>query len=165
MIDKELDLSHYLIQYKDPFPVMKALLSYPLCNWVNEYFNYTRDYESGLNYVRYCRDIIEVNKEQISPSEGEKWDMYLITLKLNMLDRLNLWQEYIEYFDSLIDKKTYLYYLSARYEIIKRKLNRKNIGKKTDHLKRHQSYMLTEEEMKLRYEAIINKLNFLINRH
>lgn len=164
MLDKDLDLSNYLTQYKDPFPAMKVLLSYPLCNWVNEYFNYTRDFESGLYYISYCRSIIEANREQISPSEYAKWDRYLITLKLNMLDHLNLWEEYIEYYDSLIDSKPYISYLAVRYEIIKRKLNRKSMGKNTEHLKRHQAYMLNEEEMKARYDAIINKLNFLINR-
>jgi L-rhamnose mutarotase len=164
MQDNKLDISHYLSRHKDPFPVMKVLLSYPLCNWINEYFLYTRDFEGGLYFVNYCRSIISANMKSIAPCELQKWDKYLIVLKLNMLDLLNLWQEYIDYFDTVFDSKLCnlrgLY--KERYDIIKRKLIRKNTGANVEHLKRHQACRLTEYEIKMRYEAIINRLNSLI---
>lgn len=102
---------------------------------------------------------------RIKPYEYQKWDKYLIVLKLNMLDHLNLWQEYIEYFETISDSKMYslqeLY--KERYDIIKHKLIRKKAGANIEYLKRHQANRLTEDEIRIRYEAIINRLNYLIN--
>lgn len=164
MLDNSLNISHYLSRHKDPFPVIRVLLSYPLCNWVNEYFLSTRDFEGGIFFVSYCRSIISANMKRITPCELQKWDKYLIVLKLNMLDHLNLWQEYIDYFDTEFDSKLYnlrgLY--KERYDIIKRKLIREKAGANTEYLKRHQACRLTEDEIRMRYEAIINRLNALI---
>lgn len=165
MLDESLNMSSLLSRYKDPFPVMKVLLSYPLCNWVSEYFICTRDFEGGLYFVNYCRNIVSANLKRITLYELQKWDKYLIILKLNMLDHLNLWQEYLDYFDIVFSSKLYSLHslYSKRYDIIKRKLIREKTGANVEYLKRHQACRLTEYEIRMRYEAIINRLNYLMN--
>ncbi len=191
MLDNSLDVSHYLSQQQDPFPAMKALLSYPLCNWVNEFFLITREYERGLYFVNYAYSIIYANGHRISPATYEKWDKQLIIRKLVMLDYSNKWSEYITFFNEVLTSRTYsttfsitskdkihemyifsedefyikahfLCFLEERYNITLRKLEREKAGKKTGHLRRHHKFMLSEEEAAIRYEAIIKKLNYLL---
>ena len=45
---------------------------------------------------------------------------------------------------------------SHRYDIISRKLEKRNAGKNIEHLKRHQQDRLTEEEIARRYELLIS---------
>lgn len=192
MLENDYSISHYLSHHKDPFPVMKALLSYPLWNWTSQYFLYTREYEKGLDFIEHAYSIIYANGHRVSPSEYEKWDSKLIIKKLVLLDYMNSWDEYIEYFDEVFDTKKYsitysntvkeniqdkyiisedeqylyvhfLWSMNERYTIFCRKSNRQKAGKKTDHLRRHHKYMLPEDEVKRRFEAIINKLHYVVN--
>lgn len=189
----EYNLFSYLIKLKDPLPNLRVLLSYPLCNWVNEFFLTTRNYYSGLKFTDYANEIICNNTDRITPGEYERMDKKLTTYKLVMLDFLNDWDEYINLFDNtLANKKYYVlypkhaqkhikdkyillddgYFISAhflcfmdkRYSIINRKLSRQKVGKSTEHLRRHHQYMLSDEEIEKRYKAIINKLEILIRR-
>lgn len=191
--NSNLNLYQYIKKYDNPFNVIKAILSYPINNWVNEYFLYTRDFEGGIFFVEYCYSVINYNYNHTPANKYEKWDIYLIMLKLNMLDHLNHWEKYIEYFDLVLTTRPYrvriyaqnskyinmryiisehgdflyvhfLWVADRRYEIIKRKISRERAGKRIEHLKRQQACLLSEDEIKIRYETIINRLNYLFNR-
>ncbi|MDK2801584.1 MAG: hypothetical protein PWQ70_3203 [Clostridiales bacterium] len=186
-------LQGYLKKYIDPLIALKELLSYPLCNFVHEFFTYTRNYESGLDFADYCYSILEINKDKLTDKEFEQFDKLLITLRLSMLDYLNRWGEYISYYENILSTKNYLltydksrndpdfnkyvvyederykyvhflYAVSHRYEIIKRKFNKWLNGKNVEHLKRHQQDRLSDTELQERIESIFARLDMYLRR-
>ncbi len=186
-------LQEYLKKYRDPFTSIKAILSYPLWNYVPQFFTYTRNYESGLDFVDYCYSILENSKDKLTDKEFEQFDKLLITLRLSMLDYLNRWGEYISYYENILSTKNYLltydknrnnpdfnkydvyederykyvhflYAVSHRYEIIKRKFNKWLNGKNVEHLKRHQQNKLSDTELQERIELIFTRLDMYLRR-
>lgn len=186
-------LQDYLKRYKDTYISVKALLSYPLCNFVNEFFTYTRNYESGLDFTDYCYRILEMNRDKLNDKEFECLDKILIRLRLSMLDYLNRWGEYISYYENILSTKNYLltydkgrndpdfnryvvyedkdykyvhflYVGSYRYEIIKRKFSKWLNGKNVEHLKRHQQDRLSDTELQERIESIFTRLDMYLRR-
>ncbi|TCX51983.1 MULTISPECIES: hypothetical protein [unclassified Dehalobacter] len=186
------NLAAQISQFKDPFLGLRLLLSYPLCNWVAEFFLRSREYEKGLEFIGFAQSVIEHNSGLIPELESEIYDRKLITMNLVLLDYLNRWNSYIEYFDQALASKPYtiqykkenqpavkekyivaedsrfvqvhfLYPLNERYNITCRKLARQNAGKSVEYLKRHSRAMLPEVEVNRRYTEIIDKLNWLLN--
>lgn len=98
----------HIWQYKYPFLVLRLLLSYPLCNWTAEYYLRSREYETGLEFIRFARKILDANVGRIPALELEIYDRKLITMNLVLLDYLNRWNSYIEYFDSTLASKPYV---------------------------------------------------------
>lgn len=172
----------YSVSNSNALKAVKALLSYPLNNWVSQYFVRTRSYRSELDFISKCYHILECNKDSITRNEYEAFDRYLIGLKLSALDKLNRWNDYIAFYDYILKNKAYvtkyskfkddqninafvLYedldykyvhflYGFRRYDIIKRKLKRKTSGKSTNHLKKHQQDKLAEEEYQKRLDEM-----------
>ncbi len=91
------------------------LLKYPMWNTVNSFFNRLRKFEEGLSFAEYSLDLVESNKEKLGKREFETYCTQLIFLKLNMMDCLNLWREYIEEYDRLLSDKNY--YFTYQYSL------------------------------------------------
>ncbi len=185
------NLTGYIAQQNDPLPGLRLLLSYPLSNWTAEYFLRSREYDRGLEFVDFARAVLARNAGRIPALESEVYDRKLITMNLVLLDYLNRWNSYIEYFDQALTSKPYfiqykkelqpavnekyiiaadirfvrvhfLYPLDQRYSITCRKIVRRDAGKSVEHLKRHSRSMLPWEEVDRRYAQIIGKLDWLL---
>lgn len=183
----------HLKKYKDPFVSVKAILCSSLWNYVGEFFICTRNYESGLDFIDYCYDILDLNREKLTDKEFEHFDRTLIGFKLAMLDYLNRWSEYISYYEELLKTKDYvstyvksrndsefnkfvmyednnykyvhfLYLGNHRYEIIKRKFAKWLDGKNVEHLKRHQQDRLSDEELEERFNVLCYRLEIFLRR-
>lgn len=92
-----------------PLDVVRILLSYPYCDFVNQVFKRTREYEAGLYFADFCYAVIGENVGIISEKEFFAWDKMLINLKLNMFDYLNYWNDYVSLYDYVLQSKEYTY--------------------------------------------------------
>lgn len=133
---------------------MAILLSYPMANFTSQYFIRTRDYDKGLQFVNKCQYIISTNKTSISCENLEKWELYLLTLKLALLDYSNDWEAYVELYNKEPTLSSHPA-IAKRHGIICRKLARKRAGKPIEHLKRHQKERLTLSEQERRYAEML----------
>ncbi len=91
----------------DRLNTLRALMTYPMINWVSQFFSRTRDGGTQLYFVRYCREIIEEYDAEISAEEREAFDRELIHYELSAYDRLNWWQEYVNFFEETRNQKPY----------------------------------------------------------
>ncbi len=91
----------------DKFQVVDKLLSYPMINFINQFFSRTRNYWLCLNFVDICREIIEHYKSigYVSSKRYEELDRIQIGYELNSYDHLNLWDLYIQMYEELKNKK------------------------------------------------------------
>lgn len=175
------DNNYVTIKDTDRLEMLHVLLSYPLINYLHQFFNSTRSWDVELNFVQYCRKIISKNIGKLTEKEIEDFDKSLIYCEFNALDRLNFWDEYIFLFNHYLKEKQYsvcycrfrsdpvfdsyilyqddtnkyvhfLYLTHRRYETICRKQKRLLDGKSTEYLKRHQKLQLNDNDLKERYE-------------
>lgn len=190
----QMDNLSQIIGYTDKLSMLRALLSYPIINWVSQFFSRTRSAETKLYFVEYCRDIIKQNRDKISEDEYAEYDQALIHYELSAYDRLNLWDEYIILFEKTLEEKSYtmkysasrddpvfnsyvlrqdrnckyvhfLYTSDRRYNIIRRKQKRMEDGKTVEHLKRHQQDRLSEEELSARYAEMARLFEYIKRQH
>jgi hypothetical protein len=117
------DLTTYsrLAGYTDNLAALRFLMSYPITNWVSQYFTRTRSQEAQLRYVEYCRAIFEQSVDKIEPhkpdpfhfgaarkSEYERFDRTLLGHEFCAYDRLNRWHDYICLFEKTLREKHYI---------------------------------------------------------
>ncbi|WP_206458656.1 hypothetical protein [Anaerovorax sp. IOR16] len=144
-----------------------------------------------MDFINYCICVIEYSNSNCSDEEKKLWSIKLSRFLLFLYDRQNLWSEYILHFDELLKRKDlffeyyeppsffvpdvyiieqknaavklhFLYAADERYQIIKRKIEKKNTWKNVEHLKCHQQYSLSSKELDRRYRKIINKLKEIV---
>lgn len=179
-----------ILGYTDNLNMLRVLLSYPMINWVGQFFSRTRDGDTELFFVDNCREIIRQNMDRVSADEYARFDKELINYELSAYDRLNLWQDYIRLFEEVRKEKSYtikygasrndsvfnsyvlhqdsdckyvhfLYLSDHRYKIICRKQARKEAGKGVEHLKMHQKDALTDAELEARYNELARLFEYL----
>lgn len=169
------------------FDLVISVLDTPLFILFEEIFKKARYYELGLDFFYICQDELQKNKEQIEDWVYDIYQADLISLKLEMLDYLNRWDEYISYtheiLDTLFIENRLNFYIDSvnkryiikdkkgrrrihflckfenRYDIITRKIRRRNAGKSTAHLERHQQDRLSYEEIERRYKMVVDFFN------
>lgn len=151
----ELDQFTQITGYSDKLAMLRSLLTYPMINWVSQFFSRTRSGDAELYFVDYCRGVILQNMDKISGDEFLKYDRVLIYYELSAYDRLNLWHDYIRLYEDTLSKGIHsLDALKPRYEIICRKQKRADEEKTVEHLRRHQQKALTEDELNTRYAEL-----------
>lgn len=64
-------------------------------------FQRMRNYEQGLLLAEDLLDFLHKNANQITQQERNKWEPDFIGFKLQMLDYLNYWRDYIAYFNEV----------------------------------------------------------------
>ena len=101
----ENNISNYSSSHsKDSkFELIVSVLDSNLMLLFNEIFKKTRRYELGIDFYNVCQKELNSNKDKI---EAWKYDLYqedLIQLKLEMLDYLNEWDEYISFTNEILD--------------------------------------------------------------
>jgi hypothetical protein len=172
-----------IIGYTDKLKMLRALMKYPLSDWVRRYFDRTRSFETQLYFVEYCRGVIRYHRAEIGDEEYAEFDIWLIRYELDAYDRLNMWGEYIWLFEKTLRETCYfdiygaerndptlnsyimgqsgcykhvhfLYACDNRYRVIQRKHERSGDDKKVAHLKRHQQDQLSKEEVNVRHEEL-----------
>lgn len=100
--------------------------------FLQEYYSLVPDYRDGLDFINFAYEIIGAYKSKVPHERFMRWDICLITLRLEMLDKLGRWKEYRDYFDEM-------YKAHPNYQ--------GHYSKKAKHLKidRAHPYMLDED--------------------
>jgi len=193
-IDTSLAIFGAINIKKDRLKAVRAILSYPLINWVSQYFSRTRDADGELMFVSFCNEVLNAEKGKLMNREWEQCDRALIHYELSAYDRLNEFDKYIELFnacrrdkpytitysknrnDEIINKYVlyedqvykyvhFLYGVDFRYQIILRKYEKQRKGKLPDTMLRRQMEDLTPEEYDLRIEQLQKLLDYIISRY
>lgn len=184
-------LTNEIKTIKDPFAAVRAMMSYPIWNWVQEYFMRLRDYERAMEFVCYCTDEIDKNAEKCTADDLRNWFEKISGFTLALYDHLNLWEFYIEYFDELLEDKSnpvcyrfpneahikpqyiirfepkfmYVHRLATldfTYNQVKHKLEQANAGHGIERLKRKQQDKLTDEEIAKRHQQMVERLFYVL---
>ncbi len=77
----------------------RTVMSYPIWNFVQRAIIDTRSYEHGLNSCIVFLQFTEHFRTQLDKKEFESNSIKLYSLVLGMLDRLDRWEEYLEFYD------------------------------------------------------------------
>lgn len=154
------------IQSKDFVSMMRVIFRAKIFMPIVEVYRYTRTYEQGLSVAGYLIETLNEHIHQVTTEEWNKWMVYFLHLQLKMLDYLNRWEDYIACFDQVkqamtngqLDASYDYLFLTNRYEIILRKLDKKKHGQKLGGLLRHQQSQLTKEEVDYRFDRALHLL-------
>lgn len=97
----------FLDPYSDKLQLINKLLSYPMINFVSQFFTRTRNYWLFLDFTENCKKIINYYNDQnkISQERYEELDRILIGYELASYDYLNLWNLYIQMYNELKNKR------------------------------------------------------------
>jgi len=191
-LDDSLKLFTDLSVGKDYLGAVRAILSYPLINFVGQYFGRTRDGEAQLHFVSLCRDVINSNIEKLTASEAEEYQKIFLYNELAAYDRLNEFHNYIALFDYVRVNLSYtqcyaksrndeafnkyvlyederykyvhfLYTCDSRYQVIKRKHKKQMDGSLPRTMLRHQQEELEPSELECRFEELRNLFFEMVN--
>jgi len=88
-----------------PVQALRLLFSYPYCNLISQFHFKTREYETGLLFVDRCRDLLEWHSAEIPKEECQRIERDVTFLELALYDALNLWQEYLDFFERIFREK------------------------------------------------------------
>lgn len=155
------------IQDNDFVAMLRLIFAAKLFHPIVDTYRYTRTYEQGLVMAEYLMDTLMDYVHQITREEWNEWMVHFLYLQLNMLDYLNQWENYIACYDQAkqafrsgqLDAKYEYLFFTYRYEIIKRKLQKKQQDRKLGNLLRHQQNQLSEEEISYRFERVMELLD------
>lgn len=168
----------------DKLKYFKALLSYPYWNRACKLIIYTRHYEQGFLFVEHMMKLLNSFKNRLSAAEYEEFDINLIFLYLDIMDKSDRWMRYVEYFNEVRIEKPYsvtysisepperfgdfllrsneeghhvhfLISIRPRYEVIKKKIERLKNGAQVNYLKHHPQSELSDEEIARRFDHIL----------
>lgn len=183
---------------------LRKLLDSSVWGFVVELLIRTRSYDAGLEGAERLSEILQKHKDDISQNEFDEFFKSIHTLKLNMLDKMDLWAEYVAHWESLRESTSYelcyskpssvelleekevnlksewslrrsfilrvedefvfihwLYHASRRYELIKRKLDRRFSGRQRKSDFHAAQLDLSEHEIRRRiieFERIVKSI-------
>jgi len=155
------------IQDNDFVATLRLIFAAKLFIPIVDTYRYTRTYEQGLATAEYLMDALTDHVLQITAAEWHNWMAHFFYLQLQMLDYLNQWEHYVACYDQVkqairsgqIDAKYDYLFLPRRYEIIQRKLYKKQQGHKLGNLLRHQQGQLSQEEIDYRFRRVMAALD------
>ena len=188
--DFDLALLKYISREKDPLNAVLSFLSQDGINWTSQFFSRMRAWQECLQFVAFCRSILGEHRTDLPTSEMNRLDAALISYELAAYDGLDLWESYVELFERTRREKAYtityanyrndetfnqyvlredskhkyvhfLYLSDHRYQIIKRKLERKRAGRSTSHLQRQKQTQLTQFEYDERHKEMMGLLEWM----
>ncbi|MDR2933336.1 MAG: hypothetical protein LBV27_09550 [Oscillospiraceae bacterium] len=179
----------YLKKQDDIVHALRTVFVHNIWDFIPMTYQKTRDFEGGLALAEYLTNEITLQRKRISKEEFERWDSELVYFKLNMLESLNRWKDYIEYFELCRHQKNYntpygsvgeptdeyhdyithsdkefhyvhfLFQQSGQYESVKKKFDKWRSGKKVGNLMRHQQDRLSDEEIQQKLQFITGLLD------
>ena len=145
------------LQVQCNWEVVSTLLTPPLLNDIIDYFLYTRSYQDGLDFLDRCYPVLEQAPDKDQSTKAFVHDT-IITMRLVLYDKLNLWDRYIKEYDAFQPMLASTIKDADRYHMLHRKLNMLYHGKNVESMKCHQRYELTDDELQKRYEYVIRKI-------
>lgn len=143
----------------------KKIMGYPFWNYsINSIF-YLKEFEVGLQGAHFLFDLTEHYKDQLTEKEYKRNRYLLWYFYLNLLDKLDRWEEFIETFDKLKNMPEIVHphqndhittdlHWKKRLGIIQRKIDRQKEGKSVKHLRHKQLDEITDEEYQRRIEVL-----------
>lgn len=145
------------IQNQNKWDAVCTLLTPPLLNDIIDYFLYTRSYQDGLDFFIRCYSIMENTANKNPDTEAFVHDT-IILVRLVLYDKMNLWDRYIKEYDAFIPMQASTIKDADRYHAVHKKLELLSQGKNIEHMKCHQRYELTDDELQQRYEYVKRKI-------
>jgi hypothetical protein len=158
--------------------------------WIMQYFRQTRDYRGGLDYLEFVQHLFMENAQRVPNEEFQYWMRKIFRARLDMYDRADMWERYVDYTDLLIltqhwphynpgffktcnrryicrdNGKAYIHFTAQyedRYELNLRKLNMLRAGKDVSSMRHHNRSELTNEQLLAR-EQNVTRYFCLFNR-
>ena len=164
-------------------PRFRFILSYPQWNYFQATIRSTRAYESGLEACLRLLTFAESHRNELTEQEYSVYLQRLYLMVLDMLDKLDRWEEYASVWDSLRananltflqphrtpdfgmepftlsknDKSIqvhFLWFRADRRNVIGRKIERLRQGKKLGNLLHSQQHELSQAEIHRRFERV-----------
>ena len=164
---------------------MLHALEYPIWNYITQTFDYTRSYEQALAFSTRLLAELEKNRAVIPPKKLGKYLFLVFHFVFRNLDKLDRWEDYLALWNKLenirltsaptmdddkadnfhsmiLQEETFrafellLKYLDYRKAVIVRKLEKSRHGAKLGNLFHEKQADLTREEIRERFEWIIN---------
>jgi hypothetical protein len=86
-----------LVSPQDTFGAVRLVLD-KCPQFFQEYYQAVRDYEDGLRFTEYAFEQIKAHRKDVMMEQYMRWDICLISLRLEMLDMLGRWGDYQRYF-------------------------------------------------------------------
>ena len=81
--------------------VLAGILSYPTWNFVQEAIVATRSYEEGLESGFALLSFLEAHRDELKEEVYAEYAMRLLWFVLDMMDRLDQWEEYLQTWNSI----------------------------------------------------------------
>ena len=94
-------ISPGLLKEAVDLPTLRAILSYPTWGFVVQAICRTRSYQAGMEGGLFLLQRLEAAREELPTEEFERHWTSLAHHHLNMLDKLDRWEEYLETWDSI----------------------------------------------------------------
>lgn len=105
---KSLFLSSIKNKHPSQIEALRILVGTSLWYIIHDYFISTREFEQGLEFEQICNNIMVTHENEVANEEKTDWKIKLIGFRLEMLDRLNHWEDYVSCFESYLDSKLYV---------------------------------------------------------
>ncbi len=141
-----------------PLQAMRLLMSYPYTNFVSQFFARTREYETGLDFVDICRDLLEKHTDDIPVIEAQRIEKDITFLELSFYDALNLWQKYLNFFEYIfLEKRTPSYiatYFPDPKQNAQERFGRYLLGHDNEGLKVHKLYLCEDRRAIIKRKLI-----------
>jgi hypothetical protein len=99
------------------FAKYRKIMSYPVWNYIRQAIVSTRAYEEGLNAGLLLLDLTEEYRQQLDAKEYEKNLIMLYYHILDMLDRADRWEEYLNVWEQIRENTNFAmtYTLDSRF--------------------------------------------------
>ncbi|MCL1820832.1 MAG: hypothetical protein FWG36_09285 [Oscillospiraceae bacterium] len=98
-----MTLIHLFEREDDTYKALKIILD-RAPRFLREFYELVPNYKDGLDFVDFAYGEIKQRKSKVPVERYMRWEICLITLKLEMLDKLGYWEEYHNFFNDMYDK-------------------------------------------------------------
>jgi hypothetical protein len=85
----------------------KILMSHPIWLSVRSFVLETKDYENALCVVDILFQYLISKKDVFEKSLHEEYDKNLLRFRLELLDKADRWQEYIDFYNQILNEKPF----------------------------------------------------------
>jgi tetratricopeptide (TPR) repeat protein len=144
---------------EDTYNALKLILD-KAPRFFQEYYQLVPNYEDGLSFVDFALDILTPYKRKIPAERFARWNICLITLKLEMLEKLGYWDEYRDYFNKIYAlHPKFLSVLIPRYKAIVRHLKSPKMN-----LMKHSPPDIDEQTIVRNYRLLAERLDMLLKQ-
>jgi hypothetical protein len=158
---------------------------------VQELIMATRDYDNALITVEALMQYLENKRDTFKKEQYERYDKKLITFRLNLLEVTDRWEEYVDYYNQILNDRPnyyveyclerndpifnkfirwtdkwhhvhFLYLYHYRYDTICRKLAKVQQRKRLGNLYHAKQSDLTDEELHQRYDRAMQLIKQML---